>query len=99
VEKMVKKSITCKLSVEEVKNNRFYIDKKDIGKFFPENNKLIKLIYGMTEISGTIKSIESSEKKKKMNYFIKISQNLNFMINNKIRITKLSEDTYEIQKI
>ena len=96
---MVKKSISCVLSADEVKNNRFYIKKKDVGKFFPDLDKSIKLIYGMTEIQGKIKGIESSEKKKKMNYFIEVSQNLNLMISDKIKILKLSDDTYEIQKI
>lgn len=99
VEIMVKNSITCKLSPDEVKNNRFNVEKKDIGKFFPDFDKPFKLVFGMTEISAKIKRIESSDKKTKNNFFIEVSQNLNLMIRDKIKIIKLSEDAYELQKI
>ena len=99
MKKLAKKSVTLNLSADEVKNNKFDINRKDIGKFFPQKDKEIKLIFGMTEISGKIKGIVSTEKKKKVNYFIQVSQNLNLMVGEKIKLIKLSEDTYEIQKI
>ena len=97
---MAKSSITFNLTAEEINLERINVNKKDIGKFFPELQKEIKLIYGMTEISGKIESEKVTEKKKsKEKFYIKISQNLNFMTNDKIKLVRLSEDTFEIQKL
>ena len=97
---MPKISITCKLTMDEIKENKINVNKKEIGKFFPEIGKKFKIIYGMTEISGQIKSEEIKEKKKsKITNYIELSQNLNFLINEKIKITKLTPENFEIQKI
>lgn len=97
---MPKTSITCKLTIDEIKENKININNREIGKFFPEIGKNFKIIYGMTEISGEIKSEEIRKKKKsEINHYIELSQDLNFLAKEKIKITKLTPENFEIQKI
>ena len=53
----------------------------------------------MTEIPAKIKIIADSGKKRKKLGYVQISQNLNLMINDKIKLIYLSSDTFELQKI
>ena len=97
---MAKTSKVYKLTSEEVGKKRIYIKSKELNSFYPELGKEIKLIFGMTEISATIQKEEVSEKKKRQVInFIKMSHDLNFMTNDKIKVIKLAEDTFEIQKL
>ncbi|NHI94076.1 MAG: hypothetical protein EAX96_16420 [Candidatus Lokiarchaeota archaeon] len=97
---MPKTSIICKLTLEEIKNDKININEKDIGKFFPELDKNINIIYGMTQIQGKLKIENLKDKKKsKKIFYIKLSQNINFKVDDKIKIIKLNSENFEIQKI
>ncbi|MHC1591194.1 MAG: hypothetical protein ACXQS8_03845 [Candidatus Helarchaeales archaeon] len=97
---MTKTEYTRKISTEEAKQNRILITKKAL-KLFPPVNQKFRLIYGMTHVEAQLVAENQMDEKKKKSqqvHYLKIPDEIPIMVNEKITITKITEENYEIKK-
>lgn len=89
-----------KITAEEGKDHKILIEKKAL-KLFPAINQKFLLIYGMTHMDTKVEAVDcqcGKKKKAHQHFFVKLSPGLDIRLNEKIKITKVTDENYQLTK-
>ncbi|MHA1146081.1 MAG: hypothetical protein ACTSRW_15190 [Candidatus Helarchaeota archaeon] len=97
---MPKKEYSRKITLEEAKDNKILIEKKAV-KLFPSSGEKFRLIFGRTHVETEVEAIDcqcGKKKKPHQHYYLKIPAELPIRVNEKVTITKITDENYQLTK-